>query len=127
MHIIAVGSNMAHKRELDTEAVGRAELICVDSISQAKVESGNLIQAISEGRSSWESVVELGNIITAPDRPNHQGITLFESLGIAALDVAVAHHVYRMARTYRRGQELDIEGGTAVGTILPLSPESQES
>ena len=48
MHINAMGANWPQKRELDAAAVGRANKIVVDSIEQAKMEAGDLIQAFGE-------------------------------------------------------------------------------
>ena len=44
MHINAIGSNYAHKAELDAEAVLRADIIAADSVEQAKIEAGDLIR-----------------------------------------------------------------------------------
>ena len=45
---------------------------------------------------------------TTAARPSDEAITLFKSLGIALEDVAVAGHVYALARAQGLGQELDI-------------------
>ena len=50
-HINAMGANFPQKRELDDAVVGRADVIAVDSMEQAKMEAGDLIQAFSEDAS----------------------------------------------------------------------------
>lgn len=45
MHINAIGANFPEKRELDAEAIARADAIFVDSCEQSKMEAGDLIQA----------------------------------------------------------------------------------
>src|ERR1700680_5113315 len=63
MHINAMGANWPQKRELDAAAVGRANKIVVDSIEQAKMEAGDLIQAFAEDQSGWNAVQELSEIV----------------------------------------------------------------
>ena len=52
--INAMGTNVAKRRELPGELVRRANVVAVDSLEQAKIESGDLILA-----DSWNNVVEL--------------------------------------------------------------------
>ena len=47
-HINAMGSNQAKRRELPAELVRRADWIGVDSIEQARMESGDLLLALDE-------------------------------------------------------------------------------
>src|SRR5262245_21427622 len=71
-HLNVVGSNFLAKAEVDVETIRRANLICVDSIEQSRIEAGDLMPAIERGVISWESVNELGKIIAgyAPGRIN---------------------------------------------------------
>src|SRR5579864_3875597 len=110
MHINAMGANWPQKRELDAAAVARAGKIVVDSIEQAKMEAGDLIQAFGEDSSRWNSVQELAEIVTgkAPGRSNPAEITLFKSNGIAAWDLAAAVRVYEMATAQNLGQPIPI-------------------
>src|ERR1019366_1512877 len=62
MHINAMGANWAQKRELDAAAVIRADIVFADSIEQAKMEAGDLIQAFGENQSRWSQVRELSAI-----------------------------------------------------------------
>jgi alanine dehydrogenase len=87
--INAMGSNVASRRELPGELVRRAALVAVDSLEQARLESGDLILP-----NSWANVRELQNI----QRHFHPGeITIFKSLGIGVEDVAAAAFVYERA------------------------------
>src|SRR6185312_14261397 len=61
VHINAMGANWPQKRELDDAAVPRSQVIVVDSVEQAKMEAGDLIQAFGEDVSRWDSVCELGD------------------------------------------------------------------
>lgn len=108
VHINAIGSNWANKRELDTEAVRRSERAAVDNLEQARQECGDLIGAIDAGVLAWERVVELGQIVNgvSPGRGSPREITLFESQGIALEDVATMKLAYETALTMGVGEQL---------------------
>jgi ornithine cyclodeaminase/alanine dehydrogenase-like protein (mu-crystallin family) len=99
-HVNAAGSNHARRRELDAAAVARASPIFVDSLEQARIESGDLLQAADEGRLDWSRVRELSEAVLDPalGRSSDGGITLFESQGLAIQDLLAAEYVYRTRR-----------------------------
>ena len=107
-HINAAGSNRAHAREIDLETIRRASLITIDDRVQGQIEAGDLIPAVEAGIISWDDVVELGQVVAGqvPGRQDDDAITLFESLGIAIEDVAVARLVYDKARQVGVGTPL---------------------
>ncbi|MGO9641364.1 MAG: ornithine cyclodeaminase family protein [Candidatus Acidiferrales bacterium] len=109
-HLNAMGSNFAHKREMDDEAVRRAALVAVESVEQAKLEAGDLIQAFSEEPARWSAVRELAGIVagSAAGRANSKEITIFKSIGIAAWDVTVAARVYERALDAKRGLQVPL-------------------
>jgi alanine dehydrogenase len=117
MHINAMGANWPQKRELDTAAVGRADKIVVDSIEQAKMEAGDLIQAFGEDSSRWDSVQELSEIVAGKTegRGSAGQITLFKSNGIATWDLAAAVRVYEMAVPRGMGKPIPLWEPTANG------------
>ena len=98
-HVNAIGANFPHKRELDAEAVGRADAIFVDSLEQSKAEAGDLIQAFESCPSRWESVRELAELVAGriQGRTSHEQITLFKSNGLAIEDIVTAGRVYELA------------------------------
>jgi alanine dehydrogenase len=108
MHINATGSNFAQKAELDGKAVLWCDVIAVDSIEQAKMEAGDLIQAFDGDESRWDAVREIGQIIVgkAEGRKDDAEITLFKSVGIAAEDIVTAARVYELAREKGIGREV---------------------
>ncbi|MGH9679639.1 MAG: ornithine cyclodeaminase family protein, partial [Candidatus Acidiferrales bacterium] len=110
MHINAMGANWPQKRELDASAVERCDLITVDSIEQAKMEAGDLIQAFGENSSRWDSVQELSGIVAGkiPGRNNTSQITLFKSNGIATWDLAAAVRVFELAKAQGKGQSIPL-------------------
>lgn len=88
-HINAMGSNQAQRRELPSDLIARAQLIAVDSVEVAKIESGDLLLAPVD----WNDarIVELAQI---ERRPAGEPITIFKSNGLGVEDVAAAAYVY---------------------------------
>jgi len=109
-HVNAIGANRLEARELDDEVIRRAALITVDSIDQAKQESGDLVEPVERGRLSWDHVHELGHVVagTIRGRTRDDEITVFKSLGVAIEDVAVGAHVYERARDHRVGRDVSL-------------------
>jgi len=106
--VVAVGSNYPNRVEVPAELVERAQTVVVDQLADAKLESGDLIQAAQAGRFDWSDVVELGAVVAGRwERPDRQGITLFESHGLAIWDLAAATTV--LARARKRGGYEEIE------------------
>ena len=111
-HVNAAGSNRANAHELDAEAVRRAAIVVVEDVAQAKLESGNLMNAQADGAFEWNAAVTLAEIVagTAATRTSDAQITLFESLGVGIWDIAVASNVYDTCRNSGRGTELPFAG-----------------
>ena len=109
-HINAMGANWPQKRELDAAAVNRCDVVAVDSIEQAKMEAGDLIQAFGENASRWDAVREISVIVAGkvPGRRNANQITLFKSIGIATWDLAAAVRVFELAVARGMGQTIPL-------------------
>ncbi len=107
-HMNAIGANFPQKRELDDEAVRRADLIAVDSREQSKLEAGDLILSFGERKDRWASVCELAEIVSGrtPGRTSDRQITLFKSNGIALEDVVVAGRVVELAKQRGLGEPI---------------------
>jgi ornithine cyclodeaminase/alanine dehydrogenase-like protein (mu-crystallin family) len=108
-HVNAMGSNWPNRRELDDIAVVRSAIVAVDALDQARLEAGDLLIPAAAGRFDLERAVPLAAIVAGeqPGRMAPDQITLFKSLGIGVEDVAVAGHVYELARQQGLGEELD--------------------
>ena len=106
--VCAVGANIASHRELDNAVLERASLVCCDLKSQARLESGDLIEPIAGGVLDWLEVCELHELVAGelPGRQSDQDIIVFKSNGIAAWDLAAAAVVLERARAEGRGVEL---------------------
>ena len=108
MHINAAGANWPKKAELDAKTILWCDTIAADSVEQAKIEAGDLIQAFDGDEEKWNSVKELSEIVAgkAPGRRDDKEITLFKSVGIAAEDVATAARVYEIAKAKGLGRDI---------------------
>lgn len=91
-HINAMGSNWLIKRELPPDLVlEKADLVAVDSVEDAHLESGDLVIPGKpfRGEELYDYIV--GN---RPGRTSPDQITIFKSNGLAAQDVAAAGYVF---------------------------------
>lgn len=96
-HVNAMGSNWLLKRELPSELVmDRADLVAVDSVEDAQLESGDLMTPLAERPGAAFRAVEFGHIVAGkiPGRTGRQQITVFKSNGLAVQDVAAAGYLY---------------------------------
>jgi alanine dehydrogenase len=106
--VCAMGANRLSARELDNAVVQRATFVCCDSIEQAKVESGDLVEPIGQGVLDWLEVHELQEVVAGElqGRQSPDDIVLFKSNGIAAWDVAIGALAVERARERAVGREL---------------------
>ena len=121
-HINAVGACLPHQRELDSATMAAAAVFA-DSRESALAESGDVRLAIAEQAVPPVHIrAEIGELLsgTALGRASDREITVFESLGLAAEDLAAAQGVYRNA-VQDRGRDL---GGllSAAGRSGPCAP-----
>src|SRR2546428_411496 len=109
-HVTAAGGNSLLRKEIDDEAVLRANRVVVDSVEQAKIEVGEFVGVIETGRRHWEDFVELRHVVAGfqPGRRNPSDITLFKSGGLALEDVAVGKLVYERAVERGVGRKLEM-------------------
>ncbi len=106
--VCAAGANRIEARELDNAVLERASFVCCDSLDQARIEAGDLVEPIERGVLDWLEVHELYEVVAGETvgRQDDDDIVLFKSLGIAATDVAVASLVHDRARERGLGVEL---------------------
>ncbi len=109
-HVNAVGSNSLAKAEVDVDTVARAARVVVDSVDQARAESGDLLAPIELRKLRWEQVYELREVVAGrqPGRRSAQEITLFKSNGLALEDIAAASVVYDRAMQQEIGHEVPL-------------------
>jgi len=106
-HVNAVGACLPGDREIDTATMAEAALFA-DSRESVCNESGDYLLAQGEGAVNPVRA-ELGELLagTAPGRADASEITVFESLGLAAEDLAAAGYLFRKARHLGAGTLAD--------------------
>jgi alanine dehydrogenase len=105
VHVCAIGFGTL---ELAPEVVANADIIAVDTRDGVLAEAEDLKRPIAAGILSKGSIVEVGAILmgSAPGRTSDSEVTVYRSVGMAAMDAAAA------ALAFRRAQELHL--GTSV-------------
>jgi ornithine cyclodeaminase/alanine dehydrogenase-like protein (mu-crystallin family) len=106
--VCAVGANDPRRRELDNVVLERAAFVCCDSLENAKVESGDLIEPVEAGVLDWLEVHELQEVVAGelPGRQDDDDVVVFKSNGLAAWDVAAGAVVLERARERGVGTEV---------------------
>lgn len=97
-HVNAVGACFPDTRELATDLVVAARVV-VDQQEAARFEAGDLLLAAQDRQDALAAPVELGAVLRGESagRTSEREVTVFESLGFAALDVATGEWVARRA------------------------------
>jgi alanine dehydrogenase len=106
--VVAAGANHASRRELDNAVLQRASFVCCDSLEQARIESGDLIEPVEAGVLDWLEVHELQEVVSGDvqGRQSEDDVVVFKSNGLAAWDVALGADALRRAREQGVGTEL---------------------
>jgi ornithine cyclodeaminase/alanine dehydrogenase-like protein (mu-crystallin family) len=106
--VVAVGANHPSRRELDNAVLERASFVCCDSLEQARLESGDLIEPVAAGVLDWLEVHELHEVVggEVQGRQSQGDIVVFKSNGLAAWDVALGTEALRRAAEHGAGVEL---------------------
>jgi len=98
VHFNAIGADAPGKQELDPKILKVGKII-VDDIEQT-VHSGEINVPISKGILSKEDIYgELGEVVAGlkQGRTEKEEITIFDSTGLAILDVITGYYVYKKA------------------------------
>jgi len=108
MHINAMGADAEGKQELETAVLKKAKVV-IDEWEQAS-HAGEINVPFKKGLITRNDIhATLGEIVTGKKagRTGNE-ITIFDSTGLSIQDVALAHHVYNVARKTGAGQEFSI-------------------
>jgi len=112
IHINAIGADGPGKQELDPVIMTRASKIVVDSLAQCR-RIGEIQHALGKGLIKEESVyAEIGEIINGEKagRESANEITLFDSTGLSAQDIAAAKIVFDVAIEKNLGKRVNLLG-----------------
>jgi ornithine cyclodeaminase/alanine dehydrogenase-like protein (mu-crystallin family) len=106
-HVNAVGACVPTDREIDTATMAEAAVFA-DSRESVRNEAGDYLLAERDGAVNPVRA-ELGELLTgtAPGRAHDDDITVFESLGLAAEDLAAASYLYQKATRLGAGSPAD--------------------
>jgi ornithine cyclodeaminase/alanine dehydrogenase-like protein (mu-crystallin family) len=106
--VCAVGANRPTHRELDDAVLERATFVCCDSVANAKLESGDLVEPVEHGVLDWLEVHELQEVVAGEvrGRQSDEDIVVFKSNGLAAWDVAIGAVALERARERGVGTEV---------------------
>jgi ornithine cyclodeaminase/alanine dehydrogenase len=112
LHINAIGADGPGKQELDPRIVALASKIVVDSLEQCR-KIGEIQHALGQGLIDEKSIhAEIGEIVNGDKsgRETDDEITLFDSTGLSAQDIAAAKIVYEAARKRGLGKRINLFG-----------------
>ena len=89
VHLNMLGADAPGKAEADLEVVEAAQVFC-DEWEQAS-HGGELTGAVEAGLLKRDEVIELGEVLTGSHRGRSapDGVTLFDSTGLAIQDLAL--------------------------------------
>jgi alanine dehydrogenase len=110
-HINAMGADAAAKRELDADILHEAKLV-IDDHSQT-THSGEISIPYAEGVIDNSDIHgAVGEIVVGErsGRTEEDGITVFDSTGLAIQDVATAHVIYEHASETGGGHSFEFVG-----------------
>ncbi|AAM02624.1 ornithine cyclodeaminase family protein [Methanopyrus kandleri] len=104
VHVNAIGADAPEKQEVKTELLKRA-VVVVDDREQC-VESGDVSQPVERGELNPEELIELSDVVRGETEVDSSELTVFDSTGIAILDVAVGALAYERAKKTDAGVEV---------------------
>ncbi|WP_340098820.1 ornithine cyclodeaminase family protein [Salinibaculum salinum] len=110
-HINAMGADAAGKHEIADDVLADAKIV-IDDYEQC-THSGEINVPWSEGTLDDDDIyAEIGEIVAGqkPGREDGDGVTVFDSTGLAIQDVAASHVVYEHAREQDIGTEFPLVG-----------------
>ena len=117
MTVVSIGSTLPEQRELDAEAIGRADVIVADMIEEVAHDTGDMLVAAREGIDFADRLVSLADVVSGrhPARTDPGQILIYKFVGAAVQDLAVAAMCVARARTL------------GIGTPIPapISPVSK--
>lgn len=111
-HVTAVGADDPSKAELDTGCFLHADVLVVDSRTEAPRHAGDLRSAIESGIITEADIdAEIGELVlgTQPGRQDDEQITIAKLIGLGIQDLAAAevamHRLGSVTRAYSDPQE----------------------
>lgn len=90
--VVSIGSTLPEQRELDVEAIRRADLFVADMVEEVVHDTGDMLAAAAAGVDISARMVSLAAMICGdhPGRTDRSQIVIYKSVGAAIQDLAVA-------------------------------------
>ncbi|WP_302082215.1 ornithine cyclodeaminase family protein [Salinibaculum rarum] len=110
-HVNAMGADAAGKHEIADDVLADAKIV-IDDHEQC-THSGEINVPWSEGTLDADDIhAEIGAVVAGqkPGREDGDGVTVFDSTGLAIQDVAASHVVYEHAREQDIGTDFPLVG-----------------
>jgi alanine dehydrogenase len=104
-HVVSIGVVTKDSRELDDEAIRRANLVIVDNLKACLEETGDINQTYGKILSK-EKVIELGYALK--EGVNTSGITIFKSVGNPIQDNYASKLAFLKAKERGAGKEIEL-------------------
>ena len=108
MTVLSIGSTLPEQRELDAEAVSRADLIVADMVEEVAHDTGDMLAAAAAGVAFSHKLVSLSDVVsgnlTGRSSPNQ--ILLYKSVGAAIQDLTIAAMCVARAKAIGIGTEI---------------------
>lgn len=111
VHVNGIGSYTPDKRELDEALILGADRVFIDNREAVLAEAGDFAIPMGKGVFGGERIAgELGEVIAGrvPGRRSASEITVFKSVGFAALDVVAARAILDAAEKAGVGSRIDL-------------------
>lgn len=100
MTLLSIGSTLPEQREIDADAIARADLIVADMIEEVTHDTGDMIAAARAGVDFSNKLVGLSDVISGlhAGRSDASQIIVYKSVGAGIQDLAVAALCVKRAR-----------------------------
>lgn len=97
--VVSIGSTLPEQRELDSEAVRRADLIVCDTVEEVVEETGDMLVAKADGIEFEHKIVSLNDLLCgeADAEMAAARLPMFKSIGAGIQDIAVAELALNLA------------------------------
>jgi ornithine cyclodeaminase/alanine dehydrogenase len=108
--VLSIGSTRPDLRELDRATLARAGTLLVDDDRQVRLESGDVIDAITHGALPTGRIVPAARAAAdagAVRRDDDRDLLVFKSVGTALQDLSLARSLLDAAGARETGRELD--------------------
>lgn len=117
IELVEIGDASSPRREIDNTTMGRADLVTVNSVEQAReYRQADLTDPIDAGLLEWEGVIPLRDVVASnnPGRQSDDDIVVYKNnAGEGIIDIAIARRIWDELEDESPGIELDLSNPRA--------------